>query len=568
MLMKHVMLNRIIVLIAIAVVFLIGLPLHAQEADSNNEQLTEKQESTWRHFENLVDTIDEVERDLAQARKALVQVEVEAEREQAQAEIDQLSQELASLQIAWEMWATGGVDLELFQSADAKQKFDWKDELESVFEPILVELRRLTERPRKIERLRSEQAHFQLRLNTAETALDNIADYRAQAPSSELTDAFALLEKRWRKRHDDLQNRLALINFELDELLSPSVESEQDSIGALKELFSGRLLNLVLAVLAAVCVYGLVWQGNRLYSRRVMRRNTSPSFFARAIHLVLLMIGTVLAVLAAMVVLYVRGDWILLGLMIIVLVGMALALQRFLPSYLSEAKLLLNIGAVREGERIIYNGLPWKVQALRVYSVLVNPLLTGGRMRVPLSSLTSEVSRPYAQHEPWFPTRENDYVVLADDTFGRVIMQNPEVVQLRVFGAVTSYSTTGFIDMTPRNLSLDGFSVILRFGIDYEHQADVTEAIRETFESYLTTHLNKHRLGNYLEKVTFEFAEAGASSLDFIGVFSFDSAAAESYLKLNRLLQKIAVDACNAHGWGIPFNQMTVHLAGEQNANS
>lgn len=559
-------LNRFVVVLVTAVVFLIGLPLHAQEADSNNEQLTEKQESTWRHFENLVDTIDEVERDLAQARKALVQVEVEAEREQAQAEIDLLSQELASLQVAWEMWATGGVDLELFQSADAKQKFDWKDELESVFEPILVELRRLTERPRKIERLRSEQAHFQLRLNTAATALDNIADYRAQAPSSELTDAFALLEKRWRKRHDDLQSRLALINFELDELLSPSVESEQDSIDALKELFSGRLLNLVLAVLAAVCVYGLVWQGNRLYSRRVMRRNTSPSFFARAIHLVLLMIGTVLAVLAAMVVLYVRGDWILLGLMIIVLVGMALALQRFLPSYLSEAKLLLNIGAVREGERIIYNGLPWKVQALRVYSVLVNPLLTGGRMRVPLSSLTSEVSRPYAQHEPWFPTRENDYVVLADDTFGRVIMQNPEVVQLRVFGAVTSYSTTGFIDMTPRNLSLDGFSVVLRFGIDYEHQADVTEAIRGTFESYLTTHLNKHRLGNYLEKVTFEFAEAGASSLDFIGVFSFDSAAAESYLKLNRLLQKIAVDACNAHGWGIPFNQMTVHLAGEQNS--
>ena len=567
-LVKQMALNRFVVLLVATVIFSTGLPLYAQESESNGEQPIEKQESSWRHFKNLVDTIDEVESDLAQARQTLVQVETEIEREQMQAEIDRLNKELTSLQLAWEMWATGGVDLELFKSGDAKQKFDWKDELESVFEPILVELRRLTERPRKIERLRSEQAHFQLRLNTAETALSNITDYRGRAPSSELTDAFALLEKRWRKRRDDLQNRLALINFELDELLSPSVESEQDSIDALKELFSGRLLNLVLAVLAAVCIYGLVWQSNRLYSRRVMRRNTNPSFLARAIHLMLLMIGTVLAVLAAMVVLYVRGDWILLGLMIIVLVGMALALQRFLPAYLSEAKLLLNIGSVREGERIIYNGLPWKVQALRVYSVLVNPLLTGGTLRVPLSSLTSEVSRPYAQHEPWFPTREHDYVVLADDTFGRVVMQNPEIVQLRVFGAITSYSASGFIDMNPRNLSLDGFSVVLRFGIDYEHQADVTEAIREAFESYLTTHLKKHRLGNYLEKVIFEFAEAGASSLDFIGIFSFDSAAAESYLKLNRLLQKIAVDACNAHGWGIPFNQMTVHLAGEQNTNS
>ena len=562
------MTSRFVALLSIVFICLIGSPLQAQELQTSAGQLTEKQNNTWRHFENLVNTIDEVERDLDQARKAMVQAEIESEREQAQLEVDRLSQELASLQVAWEMWATGGADLELFRTTDAKQKFDWKDELESVFEPILVELRRLTERPRKIERLRSEQAHFQLRLNAAETAFENISSYRAQAPSSDLADAFSVLEKRWSKRRDDLQNRLALINFELDELLSPSVESEQNSVEALKELFSGRLLNLVLAVLAAVCVYGVVWQGNRLYSRRVMRRSTSPSFFARAIHLVLLMVGTVLAILAAMTVLYVRGDWILLGLMIIILVGMALALQRFLPAYLSEAKLLLNIGSVREGERIIYNGLPWKVQALRVYSVLVNPLLTGGSLRLPLSAFTTEVSRPYAQHEPWFPTRENDYVVLADDTFGRVIMQSPEMVQLRVLGAVTSYSTSGFLDMNPRNLSLDSFAVVLRFGIDYEHQAEVTEAIRETFESYLTTHLKKHRLGNYLEKVTFEFAEAGASSLDFIGIFAFDSAAAESYLQLKRLLQKIAVDACNAHGWGIPFNQMTVHLAHEEGNNA
>ncbi len=556
--------NRIVALFCLVLMTVFVSPVQAQENENNAENTTEKQNNTWRHFENLVTTIDEIEHDLDQARKALVQTEIESERKQAQAEVNRLNQELSSLQLAWEMWATGGVDLELFRTADEKQKFDWKDELESVFEPILVELRRLTERPRKIERLRSDQGHFQQRLSAAEAALGNVISYRSTAPSPELVAAFSALEKRWSKRRDDLQNRLDLINFELDELLSPSTEAEHNSVEALKELFSGRLLNLFLAILAAVTVYGLLWQGNRFYSNRMMRRGTSPSFATRVIHLALLVIGSVLAVFAAMMVFYVRGDWILLGLMIIILVGMALALQRFLPGYMSEAKLLLNIGAVREGERIVYNGLPWKVQALRVYSMLVNPVLTGGTLRLPLSVLSSEVSRPFAQHEPWFPTRENDYVVLADDTFGRVIMQSPETVQLRVLGAITTYSTSGFLDMTPRNLSLDGFSVILRFGIDYQHQAEVTDAIRDTLESYLSTHLKQQRLGNYLQKLTFEFAEAGASSLDFIGIFAFDSAAAESYLQLNRLLQKLAVDACNANGWVIPFSQMTVHLAHDE----
>lgn len=529
-------------------------PLYAAESDPS-------QASTWRHFQNLVATIDEVQQELDLARKALVAAGTEGERKQAQAEVERLTQELNSLQLAWEMWATGGVDLELFRTAVEREKFDWRDELESVFEPILVELRRLTERPRKIERLRSEQQHFQQRLAAAETALKSVAQYRAQAPTPALVQAFGKLEQRWAKRRDDLQARLDLINFELRELLSPSQDVEQKSIQALKDLFTGRLLNLLLAILAAVFVYVLIWQGNRLYSRYMMHRGRRPSLASRALHLLLVMIGSVLALLAGMAVLYVRGDWILLGLLIIILVGMALALQRYLPGYMSEARLLLNIGAVREGERVIYEGLPWRVQALRVHSTLVNPRLAGGTLRLPLRSLIGLVSRPYDEREPWFPTRQDDYVVLSDDSYGRVVLQTPETVQLRVAGAIKSFSTTDFLAQNPRNLSLDGFMVVLRFGVDYRHQAQVTEGIRQALQAYISEALQQHPLGQHVQGVTLDFAQAGASSLDFLGIVSFDSAAAGSYLMLNRLLQRIAVEACNEHGWVIPFSQMTVHLA-------
>lgn len=521
-----------------------------------------QQTEIWRNFGNLVTTMEGVQADLGIARKNLAAAQFENERKQAEEEVERLSNELSSLQLAWEMWATGGVDLQLFagsQQQDQK-KFDWREELQSVFEPILMEMRRLTDRPRKIERLRSDEGYYQQRLAVAEAALKSVKNYHLKAPTPALGAAFADLEERWQKRRDDLQSRLDLVNFELQELLTPTSDQEAKAIESLKQLFTGRLLNLLLAVLAATVVYGLFWKLNQLYARSLLRRGRNPRLLTRIVHLTLVLFASLLALLAGMSVLYAQGDWILLGLVIILLVGLVLVLQRSLPNYLNEARLLLNIGSVREGERVIYQGLPWRVQTLRVQATLINPLLSGGVLRLPLRELTNLVSRVANEREPWFPTRENDYVVLGDDSYGQVILQTPETVQLRVATAVRSFPTATFLGQTPINLSLEGFAVVLRFGVDYQHQADVTGTIRETLERELLAGV-KQLAGSHLQSLNVEFAEAGASSLDFIAIASFTPEAAEAYLALRRALQRIAVDACNTHGWVIPFNQMTVHLA-------
>ena len=525
----------------------------------------EQQAEVWRNFGNLITTMEHVQQDLSEARHALTTAQVESERKQAEAEVERLSNELSSLQLAWEMWATGGVDLQLFapSTQQEQKKFDWREELQSVFEPILVEMRRLTERPRKIERLRSDLAFLQQRLAAAEAALKSVSNYHIKAPTPDLVSAFANLEERWKKRRDDLQTRLDLVNFEYQELMEPKSDQEEKAIEALKQLFTGRLLNLLLAVTAAAVVYGLFWKLNQLYVHYLMHRGRNPRFLTRVVHLTLVLIASLLALLAGMSVLYIQGDWILLGLFIIILVGLALVLQRALPSYIYEARLMLNIGPVREGERVIYRGLPWRVQTLRMQATLVNPLLSGGVLRLPLRELTPLISRVANEREPWFPTRENDYVLLSDDTYGQVILQTPETVQLRVATAIKSFVTQSFMDQSPKNLSLEGFSVILRFGLDYQHQADVTGAIRDTLERELAEGLQREPQGKYLQDLVVEFAEAGASSLDFIAFANFTPEAAESYLHLRHLLQRIAVDTCNRHGWVIPFNQMTVHLARE-----
>ncbi|MBI3772611.1 MAG: hypothetical protein HY272_07925 [Gammaproteobacteria bacterium] len=520
----------------------------------------------WQNFETLVHAIHGSQQDLDDARKRLAAASIDSERARYSAEVERITQEVMSLQIAWEMWATGGVDLQLFEPQTDQKKFDWREELQSVFEPIVIELRRVTERPRKIERLRGEQAYYSQRLQAAESALKSVAVYRSGAPSSQLKDAFSDLESRWQKRRDDVKGRLDLVNFELQELLAPDASAEFKAREALKELLSGRLVNLLLALAAAGAVYGLLWQVNRLYAQSLMRRGRYPAFFTRAVNLVLVMIGTILALFAAMAVLYARGDWILLGLLMLVLVGLALTLQRSLPAYITEVKLMLNIGSVKEGERIIYNGLPWKVQSLRIASTLVNPALRGGRLVLPVRLLGQYTSRRYDENELWFPTRENDFVLLNDGSFGQVTLQTPEIVQVRVAGAVKTFPVMAFLDLAPHNLSQDGFSITVKFGVDYQHQALVISEIRDKLEKYISVQLGQHASRDMLRKLSVEFSEAGASSLDFVITADYEAGAAKHYLQLRRWLRRLAVEAANSYNWVIPFDQLQVHIAGRDDS--
>jgi small-conductance mechanosensitive channel len=531
-------------------------------AEPEVTQVVEVSSETWRTFETLFDIINHSKKDLAELRTKLGAAKSDADREVIRNDIALLQSNIESLQTAWEMWATGGVDMELFLPKK-EEKFDWRQEIQSVFEPIVVELQRLTERPRKIERFRTEQAFYQQQLDAASAALKHIEDYKRKAASKDLQGAFSNLESNWRKRHDGIKSRLTLINLQLEDLLSTDGLVDDKTSASLKELLIGRLVNLLLALLAASLTYGVLRMINRLYVRLITRSGRQRPFLARAAHLSFILLSVILALLAAIVVLYLRGDRILLGLMLIALVGAVLTLQRTLPGFISEARVLLNIGSVREGQRIVYNGLPWKVQSLNVYSTLVNPELCGGKLLLPLRALTELNSRPYDESEPWFPTRENDYVLLSDQTYGRVVLQTPEMVQLRVLESERTYPVAAFLGNNPQNLSRHGFAITVKFGVDYQHQAMVTGEIKQKFENYLVSHLKESKVGGFLNNCFVEFDEAAASSLNLFIYASFTGDAADSYFRIRRTLQSLAVDACNTNGWVIPFNQVTVHLAQE-----
>lgn len=326
--------------------------------------------------------------------------------------------------------------------------------------------------------------------------------------------------------------------------------------------FRSRGMNLLLAILAGAAGF-LAMRKAYAWLRRVspLHKSGSQGFSGRLSDMLALAAAVLVALLAVILVFYVRGDWLLLTLVVIFLIGVAWAGKTALPPYLEQIRMILNLGSVREGERVVYNGLPWKVSSLGFFSTFTNPGLQGGMMRMPIRDVMGMISRPLAQKEVRFPTEADDWVILSDGTYGKTITQTPDqVVVLRLGGSLKTYPTADFLELAPENLS-HGFRLSVTFGIDYRHQAECTASVPEIFRAALTAALLKAYGREAVRSVQVEFSAAASSSLDYAILADFDGSVAHRHAALQRMIQRVCVDVCNEQGWGIPFTQITVHQA-------
>jgi len=315
--------------------------------------------------------------------------------------------------------------------------------------------------------------------------------------------------------------------------------------------------------LIALFIAFLVYQAVRLLSLfpiYIIKKNNpeETAFAERAIVVARIVVGGILAIMIYFVVLYSFAEWLLLVVSLLIIIGIALALKNTLPQYFVEVKTLLNMGSIRQGERIVFEGLPWRINRLNVHTRLHNPALHG-HLRVPIEKIVSSSSRPYHSDEPWFPTKVGDIIFLEDDTFGKVVRQTPDVVEVNLGGSIYSYQTADFLSRRPRNLSKEGFTVYEIFGFDYQHQKDITTDILSTYRSAIEQALSRSDFAEYNTYLGVEFDNASASSLDFKILAAFTGEVAESYFKIKRILQKASVEVANEHSWVIPFQQLTVH---------
>ena len=445
-----------------------------------------------------------------------------------------------------------GVDVGLF-AQKKEAPFNWKDELVSLLEPGIVELKRMTVKARNKTKLKDELAGYEELVPVAAKARERIEVLLDQAKDPELKKELKRLLPEYKGIESQIQNKLNLVRLQLDEI-ERGETSLIDSTGqAVKRFFKTRGMFLFIAFIACIAVVLALRLAYRFFIRMVPGSGHDyRPFHIRAIQLVYRVCTLLFSLMAVIMVFYLFEDWVLLSLAIILLMGMAWTAKHTLPRFVNQSRLMLNIGAVREGERMMYQGVPWLVRQINVYSTLENPDL-GETIRVPIEALMDQTSRPFHRSESWFPCRRNDWVILSDGVRGGVTSLSHEMVELvQRGGAKKTYQTADFLGLSPLNLSVN-FRVKEIFGISYSLQAAATADVPDKLAAFIQERIEAEDYAEDLLSLKVEFASAGASSLDLVVIADFKGKMAPLYNRLRRAIQRWCVDAATRYDWEIPF---------------
>lgn len=481
----------------------------------------------------------------------------ETEKEQLTFELEMLDKQLSEYNTDFKKVATG-VDIELFHEKK-EEKFDWESEVIGLIEPGIKEIKRLTVKARYKAKLKDERTHFENLMPIAKQAVDNIELTIKGSKDKALIQDLKQLLSEWKGIHAQMKNKLEMLNMQLTEMENEEKSFIETSQASVKNFFRTRGLYLTIAVLTCVGVIFLFRLASRLLVKYVKGYDAPyRPFHLRVISLSLQILTFVFALLVVILVFFMVEDWVLLSLTIIFVMGLGWAVKNTVPRYLHQSRLMLNIGAVREGERLMLHGVPWLVKRININSELENPSL-GVKLRVPIEELFDKMSKPFHPKEPWFPCRLKDWVILSDGTRGGVISLSHETVEMVLRGgARKSYRTSDFLSLSPLNISV-GFRLKVTFGISYDHQEESTGSILDTMTSYIEEQINKEGYTNDLVNLRVEFQAAGGSSLDIVIIADFNGDMAPLYNRLNRAIQRWCVDVCTQNNWGIPFPQLQIH---------
>jgi len=532
---------------------------HSSTAASN---LRSKSEKKIDDLNNILLAINELETSIEASAKNLKEASSQGFSQEIEDRLKNQNDKLKRLRDNLDEIASG-IHLTSYEVDSEAKQVEWGQELHDLLSPLLNEIKKYTNRPRELDRLGRRIETLKGHVEESKIAVENIKNLAFISTSPELNAELKELSETWDERRVGLVAEISVAEQRLNQLISEATPIGE-SLKKIPDLFfKSRGRNLVLAIFSTVFFW---WSVRSLY--HLLRKSnlmTSQRFseYRRLVNLFYLFFSGSGCLLIFLLALFLLGDWVLLIISLLIVFGIVWSSKQALPHFWNQGALLLNIGPVREGEMVIYNGVPWEVVAMNLYVNLRNPELEPGIIRVPIGDLFQLRSRQMGKGEQWFPSRKSEWVLLSDSTFGKVVSQTPSKVSLLLLGgSIKSYSVEQFLEQSPQNLST-GFRVSSVFGLDYKHQSEITDKIPEMLRADLKTVLDA-KLGEKFYKVSVELSSASASSLDLQINLDVDGKFAAEYMHLARLLQKISVDSSNTHNWSIPFTQMTLHVANEK----
>ncbi len=517
------------------------------------------QEVSVNRLLSLQQLLDSNAENIAQIRTSLKESEPSSQPALEQ-ELELLESEQKKLRQSFEQVAIGSVDREML--VDIESNFDWQQEITLILQPIMENLKALTDKPRRISQLNAAIEQKTEQEKTITKALASIAQAKVEVSDKNTQKTLLGLQKIWEALKENNLTELEFAKEQLVIINSSDVTWWETLRLSAEEFFNGRGLTLIIAMTVAI----IVWLFMRffLWVFKSRTKSDNPERFRtrrRLVQYAYRAFVFLLIMMSVITVFYVRGDLLLLGLSIIAAATIVLGLRQAIPQFISEAQLLLNVGSIRENERVIYEGLPWQVTSINMYSILRNPELAGV-LRLPLRDLEPLTSRPIT-NEVWFPTSRGDVILTEDQRMLEVTKQTPEVVELSdAGGSSLLMKSADFFGWSFKNLTRgETFGVVDYFGVDYQLQPLCLTEIPQRLHADISAALQKTNVAEGIKNVMVEFSSAGDSSLNYMIYVTVKSEYAKSYWKVKRVIQQTCVASCTDAGWNIPFPHLTIQQA-------
>ncbi len=370
-----------------------------------------------------------------------------------------------------------------------------QEELSDILSPTIRSFKDLTGTTRRIAKLTDEIMYYETRIAQIKDGIermsmvhDDIRNPEAQKRADALLDYWQQQEKEFTTNLNTAQQHL------LDE--EQILKEKPSGFITFAQVQGKNVLLAMLAFFGIILAFHLLHRLVQKYSP--LHRTDKHVFWANLIDLLFRVFAVVIGIMAVIYIFFVVNDWILLGIILLFALAVIWSTKNSIGDYVKQVQLLLNLGAVRQNERLIYKGVPYKVEKIGQFCYLTNPELSGGRIRLPIKDLIGLRSRNYDENEVWFPTSIGDWIKIGG-AVRQIKDQSPEMVLIvNSAGSPEPMQTSAFLNQKITNLSKSKFWCGASFLISNKYRDILEEKIIPLFKARIQKDMNAKGYGEFL----------------------------------------------------------------------
>ncbi|MGD8678584.1 MAG: hypothetical protein PVG16_06230, partial [Chromatiales bacterium] len=193
-----------------------------------------------------------LQEDIARIRESLKAAESEAEKQVLTEQLEKLQADLRTTRQNFEEIAAG-TNLGNLRTLE-QQKFNFQEEILSLVEPVVKELKDMTSDVRKKSELREAIARYSEKLPLAEKAIESLSKLIDSTESEAVRTRLQELLRDWEQQRSFVKSELQAAQLQLDMLESSEKSFTESSSSYLKSFFQKRGRYLLQALLVVVVI--------------------------------------------------------------------------------------------------------------------------------------------------------------------------------------------------------------------------------------------------------------------------------------------------------------------------